>query len=125
MPRIVSLFLVLTVALNLQGQVSSLFQLRYAAQQKKAAPEKITSTQKKGPGNFLLTIYQQGVSPVIAADCLYSPSCSRFSRQAINKYGLVKGVLITADRLTRCSAFCGKDIPLRNFDEDGLAKDNP
>jgi putative component of membrane protein insertase Oxa1/YidC/SpoIIIJ protein YidD len=86
----------------------------------------IKSTKaKKGLGNALLTIYQKHISAVIAADCLYALSCSRYSREAINKYGLVSGVLLTADRLTRCAFSCSKDIPHNKFNKDGLAEDNP
>jgi putative membrane protein insertion efficiency factor len=81
--------------------------------------------KKRGLGNALLTVYQQHISPLISADCIYDPSCSRFSRLSINKYGLIKGVLLTADRLTRCSSFCAKDIPDRKFNEEGVAEDNP
>ncbi len=84
-----------------------------------------TKKKKHGIGNALLTLYQKRISVLISADCLYSLSCSRFSREAINKCGFLPGILLTADRLTRCSFFCGKDIPESKFNEDGLALDNP
>lgn len=79
----------------------------------------------KGLGNFLLNIYQKHISVQISADCLYSVSCSRYSREVVNKKGLILGVLLSADRLTRCSAFCAKDIPERKYNQDGLVEDNP
>jgi len=81
--------------------------------------------KKRGIGNAMLSVYQKHISVLISADCLYTLSCSRYSREAINKYGMIKGVLLTADRLTRCSFAAGKDIPNSKFDDNGLAEDNP
>jgi len=49
----------------------------------------------------LLYVYQKIISPQISADCLFSPSCSEYSRQLFIHYGL-PGVFFTADRLMRC-----------------------
>src|ERR1035437_926347 len=57
----------------------------------------------KGIGNFFLTVYQKFISVQIFAECNFNPSCSRYSRLCINKYGLLKGILATGDRLTRCN----------------------
>jgi putative component of membrane protein insertase Oxa1/YidC/SpoIIIJ protein YidD len=46
--------------------------------------------------------YQRIVSPQFAAGCIYEPSCSHFSKLAIREFGLIKGIVLTADRLTRC-----------------------
>lgn len=81
--------------------------------------------RKKGIGNALLNFYQKRVSVLISADCVYQLSCSRFSREAINKKGLIAGVLLSADRLSRCSYPCTKDIPFYKFNSEGLAEDNP
>ena len=48
-------------------------------------------------------MYQNVLSQHVSADCLYDPSCSEFSKQAVKKYGLVKGTLLTFDRLSRCN----------------------
>ena len=81
--------------------------------------------KKKGFANSLLNFYQSKLSPLIAADCVYQLSCSRFSRESIHKKGLFIGVLQTADRLTRCSYPCAKEIPDYKFNDEGLAEDNP
>ena len=49
----------------------------------------------------LMYMYQRVISPQISADCLFSPTCSEFSRQLIIKYGF-PGFFFTADRLMRC-----------------------
>ncbi len=81
--------------------------------------------KKKGLGNALLTVYQKHISVLISADCVYALSCSRYSREALNKHGFAAGVLLSADRLSRCSFMCSKDIPSYKFNEEGLAEDNP
>ena len=49
----------------------------------------------------LLYTYQKVISPQISADCLFSPSCSEYSRRLFLHYGF-PGVFFTADRLMRC-----------------------
>jgi putative component of membrane protein insertase Oxa1/YidC/SpoIIIJ protein YidD len=58
----------------------------------------------------LLFFYQNVISSQINAGCLYSPSCSEFSKKCIRKYGLIKGVFLTADRLHRCNRITALDI---------------
>jgi putative component of membrane protein insertase Oxa1/YidC/SpoIIIJ protein YidD len=61
-----------------------------------------------------LTFYQKVVSSQLATGCLYETSCSRFSRKALNEFGLVKGVFLTADRLSRCNRVSATTIhPIR------------
>lgn len=109
----------------LQAQTSQLLVLKKERLNKELEINNTVAKKKKGIGNALLTVYQKHISVLISADCLYSISCSRYSREVINKHGFFTGVLLTADRLTRCSFFCGKDIPESKFNDDGLAEDNP
>jgi putative component of membrane protein insertase Oxa1/YidC/SpoIIIJ protein YidD len=54
----------------------------------------------------LIGFYQHFVSPVGGVDrCGFRPSCSRFGHQAIREQGPVVGVMMTADRMTRCNVF--------------------
>jgi len=50
-----------------------------------------------------LYVYQNFVSQHFSADCLYDPTCSDFSKQAVKEYGLLKGGLLSFDRLSRCN----------------------
>ncbi len=45
------------------------------------------------------------LSPARNSRCGFYPSCSTFGRQAINQYGVIRGVMMTGDRLTRCNIF--------------------
>ena len=79
----------------------------------------------RGVGNILLSFYQKFISRQISADCIFKPSCSRYSRGCINKYGLIVGILMSGDRLTRCNGFSARDIPEYKFKDDGYAYDLP
>ena len=54
----------------------------------------------------LIRFYQIFISPAGGPDrCGFRPSCSRYGHQAIRAQGPVVGVMMTADRLTRCNIF--------------------
>lgn len=50
-------------------------------------------------------LYRKHVSPIDGPRCGFAPSCSSFARQAVGEYGAMRGVMMTADRLTRCNIF--------------------
>jgi putative component of membrane protein insertase Oxa1/YidC/SpoIIIJ protein YidD len=52
-----------------------------------------------------LTLFQRYISPIDGERCGFSPSCSAFARQAVGGRGAVQGVIVTADRLMRCTLF--------------------
>ncbi|MBN2261569.1 MAG: membrane protein insertion efficiency factor YidD [Prolixibacteraceae bacterium] len=64
----------------------------------------------------LLFIYQNTVSQHFSADCLYSPSCSEFSKLAVKEYGFVKGGLLSFDRLNRCTRLSAVDLKPSTID---------
>lgn len=49
-----------------------------------------------------LRLYKRGVSPLLGTHCRYSPTCSDYAFQAIEKYGAVRGVFLGLKRLLRC-----------------------
>ncbi len=53
----------------------------------------------------LLLIYKRTLSPITGTRCAYTPTCSMYSYDAISKHGVVKGILMTAERLLRCTPF--------------------
>ncbi|MFO8053582.1 MAG: membrane protein insertion efficiency factor YidD [Bacteroidales bacterium] len=65
-------------------------------------------------------IYQNVISPQLSASCYYEPSCSSFSRALIAEYGLVKGVFLTADRVSRCNRIAALNINPLHLGPDGL-----
>jgi len=59
----------------------------------------------------LLWGYQALVSPQLASTCLYSPSCSAFSKNLLQEYGILRGLIFTADRISRCNRLALYDYP--------------
>ena len=57
-----------------------------------------------------LYIYQNVLSKHISADCLFTPGCSEFSKQAIKEYGLLKGIILSVDRVNRCNRIAAQDL---------------
>ncbi len=49
--------------------------------------------------------YQRFVSPLLPRACRFQPSCSCYSYDAMERYGLLKGSLMTMKRLLRCHPF--------------------
>ena len=52
-----------------------------------------------------IVLYQKYLSPLKSTRCPYIPSCSEYGRQAIEKYGAVKGSLMASYRVLRCNPF--------------------
>ncbi|MBL0714458.1 MAG: membrane protein insertion efficiency factor YidD [Desulfosarcina sp.] len=46
--------------------------------------------------------YQFFLSPLIGPCCRFHPSCSEYTLEAINRYGLVKGIYLGTRRLLKC-----------------------
>jgi len=53
----------------------------------------------------LIRFYQITISSQDGPACNFTPSCSRFTADAIKKAGLIRGSLLGADRLLRCHPF--------------------
>ena len=56
-------------------------------------------------GIALIIGYKRFVSPMLPPSCRFTPSCSLYTLQAIEKYGLLKGILMGTWRLLRCHPF--------------------
>lgn len=50
----------------------------------------------------LIRIYQYMISPLLPASCRFSPSCSQYGVEAINKHGAIKGGYLTIKRICSC-----------------------
>ena len=47
--------------------------------------------------------YQLLLSPMTGDRCKYYPSCSEYAAQAINRYGILRGLVLAGWRLLRCN----------------------
>lgn len=55
---------------------------------------------------FIIKIYQQYISPLKGVStCKYTPTCSCYAVEALEKYGFFKGLLLTFWRIIRCNPF--------------------
>lgn len=54
---------------------------------------------------FLIRLYQKGISPYTPPSCRFTPTCSAYAYEAINKYGAFKGGYLALRRLLRCNPF--------------------
>jgi len=51
---------------------------------------------------LLIRIYQILLSPLLGASCRFTPTCSQYGLEAIQKYGSFKGGWLTVKRIGRC-----------------------
>lgn len=57
---------------------------------------------------FLIKIYKKTLSPILSSfgiNCKFYPTCSDYMKQAIEKYGIFKGVFLGIKRLLKCNPF--------------------
>ena len=54
---------------------------------------------------FLIRVYQLLISPILPPSCRFTPTCSDYTMQAIEKYGPLRGIYLGARRLLRCHPF--------------------
>ncbi|WP_198300221.1 membrane protein insertion efficiency factor YidD [Desulfotomaculum nigrificans] len=52
-----------------------------------------------------LRFYRRFISPLKPPTCRFYPTCSQYSIQAVEKYGVVKGLWLTVKRLAKCHPF--------------------
>ncbi|MCP2519213.1 membrane protein insertion efficiency factor YidD [SCandidatus Aminicenantes bacterium Aminicenantia_JdfR_composite] len=53
----------------------------------------------------LIKFYKKFISPLLGNRCRFYPTCSDYTFQAIEKYGLFKGLLLGGKRLLKCHPF--------------------
>lgn len=57
----------------------------------------------KRPALVLIRFYQQRISPGMMPSCRFLPTCSHYTYEAIDRYGLLRGVCMGAWRILRCN----------------------
>ncbi len=56
----------------------------------------------------VIWVYQRTLSPLLPTSCRFYPSCSHYSQEAVEKYGVVKGIWLGIRRLGRCRPLGGQ-----------------
>lgn len=49
--------------------------------------------------------YQKAISPLFPPSCRYYPTCSTYMIQAVEKHGVILGLLMGSARILRCNPF--------------------
>ncbi len=66
----------------------------------------------------LVRAYQVALSPFFPSTCRFRPTCSAYAVEALRRYGVLKGLVLTAYRLGRCHPWGGHGYdPPRWFGE--------
>ena len=53
----------------------------------------------------LVRFYRRAISPLRPPCCRYTPTCSQYALEAIEKYGALKGGWLAFRRILRCNPF--------------------
>ncbi|MBR6039300.1 MAG: membrane protein insertion efficiency factor YidD [Clostridia bacterium] len=53
----------------------------------------------------ILRFYKRRISPLLPDACIYTPTCSEYAMEAIEKHGVLKGMGLAILRLLRCNPF--------------------
>jgi uncharacterized protein len=57
---------------------------------------------------FALRCYQSYLSVLFAGACRFEPTCSQYAYQAIERFGVLRGIWLGMKRLARCHPFSAK-----------------
>jgi putative membrane protein insertion efficiency factor len=49
-----------------------------------------------------IRIYQWTLSPMLGASCRHTPTCSQYAIQAIEEWGVIRGIWLGMKRIARC-----------------------
>ena len=52
-----------------------------------------------------IRLYQRVISPAMPRRCKYEPTCSHYAAQAIERYGILRGLVLATWRVLRCNPF--------------------
>jgi len=53
----------------------------------------------------IITGYQYLISPLLPRSCRFHPTCSEYTKEALLKYGMFKGLFFSFKRVLRCNPF--------------------
>ncbi|WP_297815413.1 membrane protein insertion efficiency factor YidD [Segetibacter sp.] len=59
------------------------------------------------PFVLLIKFYQLAISPLLGQKCRYTPSCSHYTKEALEKHGLFRGGWLSIKRIVSCNPWGG------------------
>jgi putative membrane protein insertion efficiency factor len=54
---------------------------------------------------FVLRGYKRFISPMLLPSCKYTPTCSEYAMEAVERHGVLRGLAMAAWRILRCNPF--------------------
>lgn len=54
----------------------------------------------------LIKFYRKNISPRKIPCCRFTPSCSAYAIEAVEKHGCIKGIYLAVRRILRCNPLC-------------------
>ncbi|RYF88045.1 MAG: membrane protein insertion efficiency factor YidD, partial [Chitinophagaceae bacterium] len=60
------------------------------------------------PFVLLVRLYQVAISPILPSVCRYTPSCSQYTIEALQKRGLIIGGWLSIRRIVSCNPWGGR-----------------
>ncbi|MBQ7761408.1 MAG: membrane protein insertion efficiency factor YidD [Clostridia bacterium] len=54
---------------------------------------------------FPFRVYKKFISPLLPPACRFTPTCSEYAIEAIEKFGVIRGGLLASWRLLRCNPY--------------------
>jgi putative membrane protein insertion efficiency factor len=58
----------------------------------------------------LIKLYQWVISPLLGPKCRFTPTCSQYALEALQKYGPLKGGWLALRRIARCHPWGGHGV---------------
>ena len=55
---------------------------------------------------FFIKLYRKFISPILPQSCRFTPSCSEYAIEAIERFGAIRGTILATYRILRCNPFC-------------------
>jgi uncharacterized protein len=66
----------------------------------------------------MIRFYKRFISPALPSSCIYEPTCSVYTYQAIERYGFIRGTWMGIKRISRCHPFhAGGYDPVPDLEE--------
>ncbi|MCK5679105.1 MAG: membrane protein insertion efficiency factor YidD [Flavobacteriaceae bacterium] len=59
------------------------------------------------PFILIVKFYQAAISPYLPSSCRYTPTCSHYTIEALQKHGLLKGGWMAIKRISSCNPWGG------------------
>lgn len=67
----------------------------------------------------LVKAYQRWLSPLLGNNCRFTPTCSSYTIEAINRFGVIKGCWLASKRILKCHPLnAGGEDPVPPFKKE-------